>query len=146
MYTIIWNVLSNPAGVMPVTTVQESEQDFDDGHGDIFSNRWKKAALGTKGLPVHVQVIGYKFEDEKVIAIMKHLERSMRKAAAPEVKKASASVVVSGESQFNVEVKAPEVKHAQAAVSPQEKPTATVNQAHDSLVEVSGESQFEVEV
>lgn len=73
-YTMIWNVTGNPAGVLPATRVLESEQDFDDGRADFWTNLNKEVAKDSKGMPVSVQVIGFTMEDEKVLAIMKRLE------------------------------------------------------------------------
>lgn len=73
-YTAIWNVMGNPAGVMPVTTVREDEQEFEESENASF----RESAKDSAGLPVSVQVVAYTHEDEKLLVVMKHLEAALR--------------------------------------------------------------------
>lgn len=73
-YSFIWNVTGNPAGCMPVTTVQVDEQTFDDDFKDSWTNLLNSECQGSVGMPVSVQVIGYNYEDEKLLGIMKQIE------------------------------------------------------------------------
>ena len=56
---------------MPVTTVKENEQQFSDNYNDDWTKLIDDDAKGSAGLPIAIQVIGYAFEDEKVLGIMK---------------------------------------------------------------------------
>jgi len=73
-YSFLWNVNGYPAGCMPVTTVQEDEQTFEDNYKDSWTSLLQSNCEGSAGLPVSVQVIGYSYEDEKLLGIMKQIE------------------------------------------------------------------------
>ena len=70
----MWNLTGFPAGIMPVTDVQMKETEFKDGYNDSWTRVLNEDAKGTEGLPVTIQVIGYAFEDEQVLGIMKVIE------------------------------------------------------------------------
>jgi hypothetical protein len=88
--TILYNVLDNPAGVIPVTRV--------DPEKDKLTEEWSTGpGLGSrmledsvyrgrnplydptrmKGLPVGIQIAGRKWEDEKVLAIMHLVDKAL---------------------------------------------------------------------
>ena len=69
-YMFLWNVLHWPSGSLPITKVQEDEQDFDDAHKDAWTKLLSETAKGSAGLPIGVQVVAHSYEDEKVLAIM----------------------------------------------------------------------------
>ena len=73
-YSMIWNTTGFPAGVMPVTTVKANEQSHVDKFNDKYTKSMENTNRDSEGLPIHVQVIGHAYEDEKVLAIMKSLE------------------------------------------------------------------------
>ena len=74
-YSVIWNTTGFPAGVMPVTTVQANEQFHTDAFNDNCTKAMNETNQDSKGLPLHIQVVGHPYEDEKVLGIMKTLEQ-----------------------------------------------------------------------
>ena len=50
----MYNLLSFPAGVLPVTKVKENEQFYDDGRGDEFTHYMNETMKDSKGLPVGI--------------------------------------------------------------------------------------------
>ena len=77
-YSIIWNVTGFPAGVMPITKVRADEQMFTDDYNDLWTKTLNQDAENSEGMPVCVQVVGYNFEDEKVLGVMKMLEKEIK--------------------------------------------------------------------
>jgi hypothetical protein len=73
-YSFIWNVTGFPAGIVPVTRVLESEQTFTDDWKDKYTELLNSNCSGSEDMPICVQVVGYSFQDEHVLAIMKALE------------------------------------------------------------------------
>ncbi|KAJ7273340.1 amidase [Mycena rebaudengoi] len=88
--TTLYNVLNNPVGCVPVTTVDPVK--------DQITEEWTKAPstslvesalyrgkqpvydpIATKGMPVGVQVIGKRWKDEEVLAIMRVVDDSLGK-------------------------------------------------------------------
>ena len=55
---------------MPITHVQQDEQQFEDQHNDFWTDLLKQTAEGSEGMPVGIQVVGHNWEDEKVLAVM----------------------------------------------------------------------------
>lgn len=77
-YTTIWNILEYPAGVVPVTKVQEGEDEkFDDSWNDMLSSRFKNSLKGSVGMPVAVQVAAPKWKDEECLAVMQVLSQAL---------------------------------------------------------------------
>jgi len=74
-YSILWNVTGFPSGVMPVTQVKEEEQTFEDKYNDAWTRVIKDDVENSAGMPICLQVTGYAFEDENVLAVMKVLEK-----------------------------------------------------------------------
>ncbi|PCH34896.1 amidase [Wolfiporia cocos MD-104 SS10] len=90
--TVLWNIVHCPAGVLPVTRV-EAEHDaitpewsdftVGEGHGSILLEQYLYSKNGyydpvkMDGLPVGVQVVGRRWEDEKVIAMMKLVDNAL---------------------------------------------------------------------
>ena len=62
---------------MPVTKVLPSEETFSDTFNDAWTKALQEDSQGSTGMPVSIQVIGYSFEDEKVLGIMKQLEKKI---------------------------------------------------------------------
>ena len=79
-YSIIWNVLGFPAGVLPVTKVLPTEQSYTDDWNDAFTKTMNSDAKDSAGMPVCVQVVGFNFEDEKALGVMKMLEKEIKYA------------------------------------------------------------------
>ena len=90
--TVLYNVLDLPAGCIPVTRVDPVKDVLTDdwmtgfGHGSpIFESgiyHGKNCLYdpeATKGMPVNIQIVGKKWEDEKVLAIMKIIDEALGK-------------------------------------------------------------------
>ena len=76
-YSFLWNILHYPAGIVPVTTVQEGEQSFSDSYNDGWTRLLNESAQGSVGMPLGVQVIAHNYEDEKALAVMQALEEKV---------------------------------------------------------------------
>ncbi|KAI1022969.1 hypothetical protein LB503_000448 [Fusarium chuoi] len=82
-YTFMFNLLDYTAGVLPVTHVDKMRDqlpgDFSlDSLNGIAQGAYKLYdANAMHGLPVGVQVVGRRLEEEKVLAIMKRIEEAM---------------------------------------------------------------------
>jgi len=76
-YALIASVIGFPAGVLPVTKVMPNEQ----GYMDHFNDRWTMAlnndSQSSVDMPIAVQLIGYAFEDEKLLGIMSKLNEKL---------------------------------------------------------------------
>ncbi|KAH8093799.1 amidase signature enzyme [Cristinia sonorae] len=93
--TIVYNVVESPVGSVPVTRVDPdldvvteewSDPSVGSGHGSHLMEgllyKGKTPFYDAKkmaGLPVGVQVVGKKWEDEKVVEMMKVLDRALGK-------------------------------------------------------------------
>ncbi|XP_061488854.1 fatty-acid amide hydrolase 1-like isoform X2 [Rhineura floridana] len=82
-YTILYNFLDFPAGVVPVTSVtKEDEEDQKSlrGHyNDMWDKVFVKAVEGAVGLPVAVQCVALPWKDELCLRFMKEVEKLTRK-------------------------------------------------------------------
>ncbi|XP_062974558.1 vitamin D3 hydroxylase-associated protein-like [Elgaria multicarinata webbii] len=76
--TMLYNVLNFPAGVVPVTTVTEADEEElwqNQGHyGDPWDKKLKKAVEGAVGLPVAVQCVALPWQEELCLRFMKEVE------------------------------------------------------------------------
>lgn len=93
MATTLYNIVDSPVGCIPVTRVdptkdQVTEEWFSGpGRGSpILESALYKGSMGKgpfynpeamKGMPVGVQLIGKKWEDEKVIAMMHVVDQAL---------------------------------------------------------------------
>jgi len=88
--TILYNVIDSPVGVVPVTRVEPTTDalpaDFVVGAGDTSTILEKEMYAGPKpaydaaamvGIPVGVQIVGKKWEDEKVLQMMKVVDDAL---------------------------------------------------------------------
>ena len=87
-YTFLPNLLHWPAGVVPVTLVREDEQEYNvnkipPNQRDSVANVLHKAMEGSKGLPVGVQVITKRWEDELCLYIMSEIEQGVEFQGRP---------------------------------------------------------------
>ena len=73
-YSIMWNVTGFPAGVLPITKVQESEHSFSDKYNDAWTKVIDDDCKDSVGMPINLQIVGYLHKDEHVLGIMKMLE------------------------------------------------------------------------
>lgn len=76
-YTSQWNLLDYPAVVFPVGTVDKQRDVWEEGWSaltDVDQENWKLYdAEEFEGLPISLQLVGRRFEDEKVLAILEYL-------------------------------------------------------------------------
>ncbi|XP_078527808.1 vitamin D3 hydroxylase-associated protein-like [Lissotriton helveticus] len=76
--THLFNVLNFPAGIVPVTTVTEKDEEQLKHYKGHYNDHWdkllKKAATGGVGLPVAVQCVALTWQDELCLRFMKEVE------------------------------------------------------------------------
>ena len=72
-YTMRFNLLDLPAGVVPVTRVRADEQDRSE-RKDRIDRRAADNEAGSVGLPVAAQVVGKPWQEHLVLAAMKAIE------------------------------------------------------------------------
>ena len=88
--TILYNVIDSPVGVVPVTRVDPTKDalpaDFVPGatgtstileKGMYAGSTPAYDPVGMAGIPVGVQIVGKKWEDEKVLAMMKVVDDAL---------------------------------------------------------------------
>ncbi|ANB13804.1 Amd2p [Sugiyamaella lignohabitans] len=94
-YTFMFNLLDYSAGVLPVTRVDKEKDQLPPGFNPNKLNRIAKGAYdnydATKmhGLPVGVQVVGQRLEEEKVIKAMEVVEDALHKSGVVYVQRNS---------------------------------------------------------
>lgn len=74
-YTLIYNLLGYPAGVVPVTRVQPGEELGREPSGDIIQKVARKVEQGSAGLPVGVQVAARPWREHQALAAMQAIEQ-----------------------------------------------------------------------
>ncbi|XP_052331247.1 fatty-acid amide hydrolase 1-like [Oncorhynchus keta] len=81
-YTIIYNLLNFPAGVVPVSTVTAEDEEelrhYEGNYGDLWDKLYKKAVTGGEGLPVAVQCVALPWQDELCLRFMREVEMLVR--------------------------------------------------------------------
>ncbi|XP_064003705.1 vitamin D3 hydroxylase-associated protein-like isoform X2 [Pogoniulus pusillus] len=85
--TMLYNVLNFPAGVVPVNTVTEADEEelklYQGGCDDPWDHTLKQAVAGAVGLPVAVQCVALPWQEELCLRLMKEVETlSHEKTAA----------------------------------------------------------------
>jgi fatty acid amide hydrolase len=80
-YSMLFNLLQFPAGVVPVTTVRPSERVRAGEPQDRFERVAAAVDEKSAGLPVGVQVVGRPFADERALAVMLALEAAVEGTA-----------------------------------------------------------------
>ncbi|XP_044297366.1 vitamin D3 hydroxylase-associated protein-like [Varanus komodoensis] len=77
-YTNLYNVLNFPAGIVPVTTVTQADEDelkhYRGHYGDPWDKRLKEAVTNAVGLPVAVQCVALSWQEELCLRFMKEVE------------------------------------------------------------------------
>lgn len=76
-YSLMWNLTGFPSGIIPVTKVLADEQHFTDQFKDTWTEVIHDDCQNSIDMPIGIQVVGYAFEDEKVLGIMKQLEEKI---------------------------------------------------------------------
>jgi fatty acid amide hydrolase len=84
-YTFLGNLLAWPAGTVPVTTTRHDEEDYiaPEYEQDSMFRLGVKACKGSAGLPVGVQIMTPKWEDEKCLFLMREIEKRVGFDAQP---------------------------------------------------------------
>ncbi|XP_013377042.1 PREDICTED: fatty-acid amide hydrolase 1 [Chinchilla lanigera] len=86
-YTVLYNCLDFPAGVVPVTTVtreDEAQMEHYRGYfGDIWDKVLQKALKNSVGLPVAVQCVALPWQEELCLRFMREVERLMTPEKQP---------------------------------------------------------------
>uniref|UniRef100_A0A8C7CFC3 Fatty-acid amide hydrolase 1 n=1 Tax=Oncorhynchus kisutch TaxID=8019 RepID=A0A8C7CFC3_ONCKI len=81
-YTIIYNLLNFPAGVVPVSTVTAEDEEelrhYKGNYGDLWDKLYKKAVTDGEGLPVAVQCVALPWQDELCLRFMREVEMLVR--------------------------------------------------------------------
>jgi len=76
-HTMRYNLLNRPAGVVPVSTVRADEQSRT-RLGDRLDRKAASFEAGSAGLPLGVQVIGPKWHEHRVLAVMQAIEWALQ--------------------------------------------------------------------
>jgi|TARA_B110000305_G_C19254294_1_gene546301 fatty acid amide hydrolase len=58
-YTVLWNVIGFPCGTVPITKVQEEEQNYKDHYEDRLTYVLNESCNESFDMPISLQVIGY---------------------------------------------------------------------------------------
>ena len=74
----MFNFCNFPAGVLPITKVRKEEQVFVTKFTDRMSTCFKKIMEGSEGLPIGIQVVANCWEDEKVVCVMREIEKGVK--------------------------------------------------------------------
>jgi fatty acid amide hydrolase len=73
-YVFMWNFLNFPCGALPITRVEENEEVYESRFNDKIAKSLKENIIGSKGLPVGIQIVGIPFKDELVLEVMQNIE------------------------------------------------------------------------
>ncbi|GAC1351010.1 MAG: amidase [Ktedonobacteraceae bacterium] len=73
-YTLLYNLLGYPTGIVPVTRVRSEEEVGHKPSRDIVEQAAYKVELGSTGLPVGVQVVGRPWREHVALAAMREIE------------------------------------------------------------------------
>uniref|UniRef100_A0A3B4XZL8 Fatty-acid amide hydrolase 1 n=1 Tax=Seriola lalandi dorsalis TaxID=1841481 RepID=A0A3B4XZL8_SERLL len=83
-YTMLYNLLTFPAGVVHVSTVtaedEEELKDYKGIHQDHWDKLFKQAVSGGEGLPVAVQCVALPWQDELCLRFMKEVEQLVKQS------------------------------------------------------------------
>ena len=81
-YSLLYNLLGIPAGVVPATRVQEGEESDREVTRDITDITAREVERSSAGLPVGVQVAARHWREDVVLALMSVLEEHFRTGSA----------------------------------------------------------------
>ncbi|XP_018430684.1 PREDICTED: fatty-acid amide hydrolase 1-like [Nanorana parkeri] len=77
-YTVLYNLLDFPVGVLPVTAVtredEEALRSYEGHHRDLWDKLLKEALADGVGLPVAVQCVTLPWQEERCLRLMKEVE------------------------------------------------------------------------
>ncbi|XP_017262781.1 fatty-acid amide hydrolase 1 [Kryptolebias marmoratus] len=81
-YTVLYNLLNFPCGVVPVSTVTADDEEELKHFRGLYQDRWdklfKQAVTGAEGLPVAVQCVALPWQDEMCLRFMKEVEQLVK--------------------------------------------------------------------
>jgi fatty acid amide hydrolase len=77
-YTILYNVLGYPAGIVPVTSVHSGEEVGRKPSRDVVEQAARKVELGSAGLPIGVQIVARPWREHVALAAMRAIEEVVR--------------------------------------------------------------------
>lgn len=81
-YTSQWNLLDYPAVAFPVTKVDKQIDKWDKDHNPLSEHDQLNRGLWEPeefdGLPVSLQLVGRRFEDEKILTILEHITEQIK--------------------------------------------------------------------
>ncbi|XP_078115240.1 fatty-acid amide hydrolase 1 [Sander vitreus] len=82
--TMLYNLLTFPAGVVPVSTVTAEDEEELGHYKGFFQDYWdklfKQAVSGGEGLPVAVQCVALPWQDELCLRFMKEVEQLVKQS------------------------------------------------------------------
>ena len=76
-YTILWNLLGYPAGVVPVTRVQSGEESARPASREKMEQVAAETERGSAGLPIAVQVVARPWREHVALAAMAAIEKAV---------------------------------------------------------------------
>jgi len=77
-YNFVWTLLDYPTGVVPITKINEEEEEYEDCyHRDKIYQLAKECCKESKGLPVGVQVSTLPYQEELCLFFMKEIEKKV---------------------------------------------------------------------
>uniref|UniRef100_A0A3Q3CYR4 Fatty-acid amide hydrolase 1 n=1 Tax=Haplochromis burtoni TaxID=8153 RepID=A0A3Q3CYR4_HAPBU len=83
-YTVVYNLLNFPAGVVTVSTVTAKDEEelkhYKGCYQDMWDKLFKEAVTGGEGLPVAVQCVALPWQDELCLRLMKEVEQLVKKS------------------------------------------------------------------
>uniref|UniRef100_A0A3P8NQG3 Amidase domain-containing protein n=1 Tax=Astatotilapia calliptera TaxID=8154 RepID=A0A3P8NQG3_ASTCA len=83
-YTILYNLLTFPAGVVTVSTVTTKDEEelkhYKGCYQDMWDKLFKEAVSGGEGLPVAVQCVALPWQDELCLRFMKEVEQLVKES------------------------------------------------------------------
>ncbi|XP_029002925.1 vitamin D3 hydroxylase-associated protein-like [Betta splendens] len=83
-YTMLYNALNFPAGVVPVSTVTVKDEEELKHYKGMFQDAWdkhfKQAVSGGEGLPVAVQCVALPWQEELCLRLMKEVEQLVKQS------------------------------------------------------------------
>ncbi|XP_029285823.1 LOW QUALITY PROTEIN: vitamin D3 hydroxylase-associated protein-like [Cottoperca gobio] len=83
-YTILYNLLNFPAGVVTVSTVKAEDEEelehYKGVYGDYIDKYFKQAVSGGEGLPMAVQCVSLPWQDEHCLRFMKEVEQLVKQS------------------------------------------------------------------
>jgi len=77
-YSMLYNVLGMPAGVVPITRVCPGEDTPRHAGRDVVDRTAREVERGSAGLPIGVQVVARHWREDVALAVMAALERSVQ--------------------------------------------------------------------